>query len=436
MVNMARKLSKKKISGWLLLLAVIIFFRCDGSQKVGSAFRTVQGWFVKTPAPRPQSRDIRVDRALVNRLDSFVTSTRRAGTLGVYVWDETAGKEVYAFDADSLMRPASNMKMLTCIAALRILGPNYRFRSGVYTGGVMAGDTLKGSIAFRFDFDPWFTPDSLGIMADALRRRGIRYVKGSIYADMTITEPMQHEEHWTMGDLKTRRLGMLYRGRQRVTNELKYALRSRGIHFADSQLVEAPMPKGMKRVMETATPVIYPIMRALLNSSNENAECLAYPLAGRFRKGQDFRTAGNIVLRRFIRRELNINPDSAAVIHDPSGLCVHDRLSARFLVRLLHYAYAHKYIYNVLMAHLPVSGETGTLHHRMTTPDIRGRIQAKTGTLTREDGITSLAGYVTTPDRHRILFAIIQNEVPVADARLWQDRFCREFLRDSSTGKR
>lgn len=232
-----------------------------------------------------------------------------------------------------------------------------------------------------------------------------------------------------MGDLKVRKYGILHRGNRRLVSEIKYALRSKGIHVADSQIVETTLPNGMKRVGEITTPMLSPVMRALLNSSNEAAESLYYPLAGLFLKDNDFRGAGNTVVRRFLKKELHVNPDSVVVIHDGCGLCIHDKVTPRLLVRLFHYSYAHKYIYNVLRAYLPISGETGTLHRRMTKPEVKGRIQAKTGTLTRENGLTSLAGYAYTKNGHMLTFAIIQNGLPVADARLWQDKFCKEMVK-------
>lgn len=425
-LNMARRLSKRKISGWLLLFAVIIFFRCGGRQKMASLLSSCD---------KPQAADsakavvVNIDPALVHRLDSFVENRRCIGTLGVCVWDETAGKPVYEYHADSLMSPASNMKMLTCVTALRRLGPNYRFRSGAYMSGSLSKDTLTGDVGLKFDHDPWFTTDSLSHLVGMLAKTGVKAVRGKVYVDAAITEPIQHEEHWTMGDLKVRKYGILHRGNRRLVSEIKYALRSKGIHVADSQIVETTLPNGMKRVGEITTPMLSPVMRALLNSSNEAAESLYYPLAGLFLKDNDFRGAGNMVVRRFLKKELHVNPDSVAVIHDGCGLCIHDKVTPRLLVCLFHYSYAHKYIYNVLRAYLPISGETGTLHRRMTKPEVKGRIQAKTGTLTRENGLTSLAGYAYTKNGHMLTFAIIQNGLPVADARLWQDKFCREMVK-------
>lgn len=428
--KMARRLSKKKISGWILLFTTIFFIRCGGAKKVSTA---VKEMFAKhntvTTQKKKSPADLIIDDGLVARLDSFVNATNRLGTLGVYVYDETANKEVYAFRADSLMRPASNMKMLTCLAAVRRFGQAHHFTSGAYMKGKMEQDTLIGSVGLKFTFDPWFNTDSLAKLASAFQQQGIRRVKGKVILDLMMKEPMQHEEHWTIGDLKTRKLGILFRGEQRMRSELMYALRSHGVNFADSQLVLGKVPADAKLIGITSSSMHRSVFRALQNSSNEQAECLSFALAKPFLKNENYREAAAQYLRYFVRNELNIDPDSVCVIHDGSGLCVHDRLSPRFLVRMLHYAYAHKYIYNELRRCLPISGKTGTLHDRMLKPSVRGKIQAKTGTLTREDGITSLSGYVTGSNGHLLLFGIIQNEVPVADARLWQNRFCEQLVK-------
>ncbi len=422
---MARKLSKKKISGWLLLFSAIIFFQCGGHRKVASV---VSGLWTEEELEIVENPDTIVDKRLIARLDSFVLNTNRTGSLGVYIWDETAGKEVYAFNADSLMSPASNMKMLTCVAALRRKGPNYTFDSKSYMRGEMDGDTLRGDIGFRFTFDPWFSSESFRQLAQTVADQGVRRLTGRIIVDMAIKEPVPYEEHWTPGDLKRARIGLLHKGEKRVLAELKYALNCAGVSFSESKVVVDVLPSDMREVGKVSTLMIHSVGRALLNSSNEHAEALLYPLGEPFTADGKYREAGIYYLNRFISKQLNINPDSVSVIHDGSGLCPENRLSPRFLVRILHFAYAHKYIYNVLRRYLPVAGRTGTLHDRMLKPEVRGKLQAKTGTLTCADGISSLSGYTVGSNGHLLLFAIIQNGMPVYDARRWQDKFCRELV--------
>ena len=90
---------------------------------------------------------------------------------------------------------------------------------------------------------------------------------------------------------------------------------------------------------------------------------------------------------------------------------------------ILRYAWQQPTIYNHLLASLPVAGVDGTLKKRMTDDEACcGNVVAKTGTVT---GISSLAGYLTAPNGHRLAFAIINQGIRHSgDGRRFQDRLC------------
>ncbi len=48
----------------------------------------------------------------------------------------------------------------------------------------------------------------------------------------------------------------------------------------------------------------------------------------------------------------------------------------------------------------------GTLKKRMTEPHLKGKVRAKTGSMT---AISSISGYLTTKDEETLAFSIIQN---------------------------
>ena len=58
------------------------------------------------------------------------------------------------------------------------------------------------------------------------------------------------------------------------------------------------------------------------------------------------------------------------------------------------------------MAALPISGIDGCLKQRMRENGMKGRVRAKTGTMT---GITALSGYVTSKDGEPLAFSIMIN---------------------------
>jgi D-alanyl-D-alanine carboxypeptidase/D-alanyl-D-alanine-endopeptidase (penicillin-binding protein 4) len=108
---------------------------------------------------------------------------------------------------------------------------------------------------------------------------------------------------------------------------------------------------------------------------------------------------------------------------DGSGLSLYNYLSVEAEVQLLRYAWQHRIVYDHLLPSLPIAGIDGTLKKRMTDDEAAcGNVMAKTGTVT---GISSLAGYCTAPDGHRLAFAVINQGIRhSSDGRLFQDRLC------------
>jgi D-alanyl-D-alanine carboxypeptidase len=109
-----------------------------------------------------------------------------------------------------------------------------------------------------------------------------------------------------------------------------------------------------------------------------------------------------------------------------------NRLTVHFLVGLLRYAYNDESMRQVLIDEaLATPGHPirhGSLLGRMTASEYRDRIFVKTGTLTTI-GLSSLAGYAQTTDGRWLVFAIINEDSPVAESRMFQDRFCRELVK-------
>lgn len=364
-------------------------------------------------------------------IDSFITASPSVGSLGLAVYDITAQQTIYAHHADIPMRPASCMKLLSCIATLRYVGTKYKYLTRLYTEGTVANDTLYGNLILKTQFDPFFNHDSLYVLTKALKDKNIKAIKGRVKLDMAFTEPMEHEQHWIIGDLKVNKLGLTYQGYNKLRTEVQHALQvtSGIIVHKDSVLFGRLIPKKSTMISQTATPLQYPIEKALKNSSNINAESLMFLLGYTVNTGGNFRENGKKALEKFIKEELKMEPAKECSIEDGCGLCPDNRLTPNILITLLNYAYKHPAIYSSVIAGLPLAGKDGTLHDRLTKLAVAGKINAKTGTLTREGGISTLAGYFTGTDGHLIAFAIMNNECPVMDGRWWQDKFCETILK-------
>ncbi len=383
-----------------------------------------------------EKEEIQIDENLRHTIDSFVTKTPAIGKVGLMVYDATAQKEVYSLNEDSLMSPASCMKLLTSVATLKKLGRANVHKTRLYVSGKVEDGTLNGDVTLKTQFDPFFNCDSLYKLTEALNTMGIKKIEGKVVLDMAVYTRMDHEEHWTIGDLRTRYLGLPLSGGAKLRTEMIYALSRLGIKVKKDDIVYGRLRYSKsKQIGEIRTPLCRSINKALKNSSNINAEALLYPLGYTKNKNGNFRNNGCLSLRDFVEKELKMDADASCRIEDGCGLCPDDKLTARLLVNLLNYVYKKKNMFREVNNGLPTSGIDGTLYDRLYAPSVKGKIKAKTGTLTREGGVSSLAGYFYTEDGHLIIFAILNNQCPVMDGRWWQDKFLSRLCEIRKTKK-
>lgn len=427
--SLKKSIFKKKSLTFLLILLLVITTFCgcgnNSSQSTDEA-----------------TQEIQIDDSLRLRIDSFICTLPPCGKLGIEVYDITAQKEVFTYNKDSLMIPASCTKLLTCIATLRYFGADRYFKNQLYTTGKISGDTLTGNLILRTQFDTFFNRDTLNSMLEELKSKGIKSIKGDVLIDMVFTEPMDHEEHWIIGDLRTRYMGLVLQGLPRMKSEFASALRMKGIKYENEIKLGKLPTKDAVLITENNNKIRRIVEKALKNSSNINAESLLYPLGYIIDTNGRYRENGIRLLKNFLTREININPELAGHFDDGCGLCPDNRMSPQLLVQLLIYAAQRPNIYKEILQAMPLAGIDGTLYNRMHTSDIQGKLRAKTGTLTRNGGVSTLAGYFIGKDKHLIAFAIMNNGCGVEDGRAWQDKFCAksfkptELLGDTSKTKK
>lgn len=373
----------------------------------------------KTVAEQPAKNTEPIDTALRSRLEHFATKPRCKGAFGLYVYDLTADKPVYGNNEHQAQPSASNMKLLSGVAGLHLLGTNYKYSSAVYTNGTIKGDTLNGDIAFKGELDPQLTIAEVKDMAHIMRKlKGFKTFTGKFYVDILLKEQVQPEQHWYPYDLQLSKFSILYRGENYVVRTLKNAFRQEGFKFKDDQIVVAPIPKTSHCVFRLNRDISMVIRRMWKNSANTQATSLLYTIGHAYAPNDsDMVSAGIRYMEQFYRKELK-SKEKGIVIHDGCGLCTHDQLSPYFLCEILRYGYNHKAIYQMLDQFLAVSGVDGTL--RRWQYNMRGKIRAKTGTLSHPYGISSLAGYARAANGHLLCFAIMDSDMSVLDAHVLQ----------------
>jgi len=116
------------------------------------------------------------------------TDTRLLTEMG----PENIGYLLYDLEKKSIVRshnrslafiPASTTKVATTVAALNVLGPEFRLKTYLSCRGPIEGGVLKGELYLKGTGDPFLTVSDLMDMADKLEKKGITSVSGHFYFD-------------------------------------------------------------------------------------------------------------------------------------------------------------------------------------------------------------------------------------------------------------
>ena len=106
--------------------------------------------------------------------------------VGLIALPVSGGAPLIVHNASKPMNPASTMKLLTSYAALAMLGPDYRWRTGAYLRGRLEGDVLHGDLILKGSGDPKLVIEDLTEFIAAMRRAGLREVRGDLVIDDSV----------------------------------------------------------------------------------------------------------------------------------------------------------------------------------------------------------------------------------------------------------
>lgn len=135
----------------------------------------------------------------------------RSAKWGIQVMDPADGQILLEVNPDKTFLPASVLKVVTTAAALEKLGPDYRYRTGVYMDGTLEEGILTGDVILVGRGDPNLT-DPYGELldkpvfvelAEMLQNAGIRKIKGDIVGDDSYFDQRAYGKGWTATDLRS-----------------------------------------------------------------------------------------------------------------------------------------------------------------------------------------------------------------------------------------
>lgn len=370
---------------------------------------------------------------LSTKLDSLIRNSPLLETsqLGLMVWDLTADSALYAYNHRHRMRPASTMKLLTAITALDLYGGDHRFTTELRYKGQIVGRTLVGDLVCVGGMDPTFDNGGITYFVDCIRAAGIDTICGRIVADKSMKDTLLLGEGWCWDDDNPCLSALLLNRKDNFVERLTTRLNEVGVVIMEYGTLNMEhetlnMERGTLNMEQNGQLSIVNcqldkvLTRMMKQSDNLYAEAIFYHTAlsaARPATQENARTA----VRQLIQR-LGYDP-AQYNIADGSGLSLYNYLSPELLTAFLRHAWRNNRIFAHLEPSLPVAGVDGTLRGRMKNTRAHRNVRAKTGSLM---GVSSLAGYATAANGHRLAFAVINQGIAKSkDAKAFQDTVCQ-----------
>jgi len=354
-----------------------------------------------SPSPTPETRPLYgLQGVLIETLDGNIVSSQ---------------------NENEQFNPASTMKLATALIALRTLGPEHRFATGVWSDGTL--DKTNGVITGNLYIsgrDPSFHYEHGVMLARELNKLGIKQVTGDLFVAPGFTMNFSSsalrsgERLYDTLDATRRQSEAV-----RAWNYERSLLNDRASletvpSVAVMGAVEvAPVAPSAKLLLTQKSSKLVDILKVLLcYSNNFMAERIGEALGG------------PESVRQQLTTQLGLGPDDLRIA-SLSGLGV-NRISPRVMMKI------YRELRTELQKHglspsaiLPVAGiDPGTLEDRFTGIAWRGSVIAKTGTLMRTDGgASALVGQMQAANGQVLLFVIMNQRGSV-----WRFRENQDYL--------
>jgi D-alanyl-D-alanine carboxypeptidase/D-alanyl-D-alanine-endopeptidase (penicillin-binding protein 4) len=383
------------------------------------------GWGASVAAARTGTGDADLGNRLGAALQAKGIGPARTGAMAL---DLTSGRVVFAHNSAVGFVPASNEKLPVTYAALKVLGPTFRFPTEVRGQGSLGTDgTWTGNLVLKGYGDPTLSTGRVRILADRVHRLGIRRVTGMVIGDESFFDKLRTAPGWKASfyieespPLSALVVDRAWTGKAYTTtpaytaaDTFRKLLIKAGVAVAGKA---RSFQAGGKVLAVTVSKPLDEVLHAVdADSDNFSAELLLKELGA---VAGDGGTSfdGAAVVRRVLAQ--NGVPLEGVRIADGSGLSSLDRLTPQALVAILRQCWSDGPLRGTLVQAMAVAGQSGTLEHRLLGPGTRGTVVGKTGTT---DLASVLSGFV----HGRYAFAVMENGTPVPwwTARAAQDRF-------------
>ncbi|HLF84214.1 MAG TPA: D-alanyl-D-alanine carboxypeptidase, partial [Blastocatellia bacterium] len=368
--------------------------------------------------------------AYTDSLAAFGFSAENQG----FIVTTLKGEVLAEHNADRLYNPASVTKIATSLTAISRLGPDFKFRTSLYTDGTLdhATGILHGSLYVIGSGDPGFFPENAMMIADKMNRSGIREVDGNFVVLGQFFFNFSTSREASAKAFRAVLTPETWSARAKSSYTRFLAIRAAEDRVSDSGTPAPPLlgPPSLKISGQTITDpnvsttkltplavhTSLPLLRVLKGLNDFSNNWMANVI-GNLVGGPD-------AVERFLQTEVGFKEDEVRFATS-SGLganAISPRGTITMLRKLIGYLDSKGLgVEDVL----PIAGvDGGTLEKRFNDA-FRGSVVGKTGTLS---SVSALAGVAYTRQRGALLFVIYNQGGSTYRFRAAQDETIKKVI--------
>ncbi|MEH5010759.1 serine-type D-Ala-D-Ala carboxypeptidase [Phytobacter diazotrophicus] len=134
-------------------------------------------------------------------VDEYINQLPDGANLALMVQKVGAQEPDIDYHGKQMALPASTQKVITALAALLQLGPDFRFTTTLESKGTVTDGVLKGDLIARFGGDPTLKRQNIRNMVAILKKSGVQKIEGNILIDTSIFASHDKAPGWPWNDM-------------------------------------------------------------------------------------------------------------------------------------------------------------------------------------------------------------------------------------------
>jgi D-alanyl-D-alanine carboxypeptidase/D-alanyl-D-alanine-endopeptidase (penicillin-binding protein 4) len=386
--------------------------------------RVITGATLDTPPMNP------LVAAYTDSLAAFGFSAENQG----FIVTTLKGEVLAEHNADRLYNPASVTKIATSLTAISRLGPDFKFRTSLYTDGILdhATGILHGSLYVIGSGDPGFFSENAMMIADKMNRSGIREVDGNLVVLGQFFFNFSTSREASAKAFRAVLTPDTWSAQVKSSYTRFLAIRAAEDRVSDTGKPAPPLyaPPSLKISGQTITDpnvsttkltplavhTSLPLLRVLKGLNDFSNNWMA-TVIGNLVGGPD-------AVERFLKTEVGFKEDEVRFATS-SGLganAISPRGTITMLRKLIGYLDSKGLgVEDVL----PIAGVDGGTLERRFNDAFRGSVVGKTGTLS---SVSALAGVAYTRQKGPLLFVIYNHGGSTYRFRAAQDETIKKVI--------